>query len=611
MSGDNWMTSVRKRRFGNLSTQAAKARLRLETLEVRITPVVGQLGDATKALPGGIYDGVVKVGFGDFAGTGSLISPGYGHFILTSGHSTGIKHDNTIEFHLARTGVTVPPIKFDVPSIEVETPVDKGYDPKEIVSGLDLAVVPLYAADKNTAYSNYYIAPFKAQSRDLSESTAEVSKAITFVGFGATGNGAAGAGGADMSKRFGTNKIDATGAINKNAIFGIKNAVGNGQIAFEYKNEKSELIDANKGKLTADTIKTALESIKIDGAFPLKNNIDVLAIDSDAGNFAIKFKMDLAGKKLASEDLFMLVPAAFKDAVSGFIISGSADDDTLLMDFDNGRPENDYFGQLFNIKDAPATDSGAAEGDSGGPVLLGDGKIAGVIHGGYTNAANPADSTSKRDSSFGEAFKITRVSSHVTWIKSASAGKVTGANKYGVTLDMNKQVVGITKPGEDITIKIVKNGADLVITLAGSTDYDGEYYRAPLANIKQIRIISSDSDKQTVEISDADLLKIVNINGAQAKAKQTIEIKKQSALPTTPKEPITFVGGSGKDELVVHDDDGQDTFYAISSTQLTADAGTQYNFSAIEDFSLIGAQTSLSHFSGRIVPVAGASFLAW
>jgi secreted trypsin-like serine protease len=115
------------------------------------------------------------------------------------------------------------------------------------------------------------------------------------------------------------------------------------------------------------------------------------------------------------------------DAAGDFFVGISAA--ILMGDFDSGAFVNDAFGLvglpdlglgLFEVDTAP--------GDSGGPTFLA-GKVAGVHSFGATFGVCPPDIITpanvmgpagcKLDSSFGEFFGDTRVSSFTSWIETA------------------------------------------------------------------------------------------------------------------------------------------------------------------------------------------------
>jgi Ca2+-binding RTX toxin-like protein len=89
----------------------------------------------------------------------------------------------------------------------------------------------------------------------------------------------------------------------------------------------------------------------------------------------------------------------------------------FVYDFDNGLPQNDAFGQEFNINDLGfgLSEVSISPGDSGGPAFI-NGKIAGLTSTGFPSAKAGIDVTNTLDSSFGEYASDTRVSVFADWI---------------------------------------------------------------------------------------------------------------------------------------------------------------------------------------------------
>lgn len=92
---------------------------------------------------------------------------------------------------------------------------------------------------------------------------------------------------------------------------------------------------------------------------------------------------------------------------------------TLLFDFDNGNLAQSLFGTDLG---EGIHEVGIAQGDSGGPTLIG-GRIAGVhsylgCAGSNGICFTPPDVDGVLNSSFGEYFGDTRVSAYSTWIQS-------------------------------------------------------------------------------------------------------------------------------------------------------------------------------------------------
>lgn len=108
-------------------------------------------------------------------------------------------------------------------------------------------------------------------------------------------------------------------------------------------------------------------------------------------------------------------------ATTGMPASGSAA--TLLaFDFDSGFEANNALAlvdPIYNNLGVGNLEVGTALGDSGGPTFLG-GRIAGVTSFGACfgsgSCDSPPDVNTTLNSSFGEVFFNTRVSSYATWV---------------------------------------------------------------------------------------------------------------------------------------------------------------------------------------------------
>ena len=94
----------------------------------------------------------------------------------------------------------------------------------------------------------------------------------------------------------------------------------------------------------------------------------------------------------------------------------------LAYDFDSGLPENDAFGVEYNIPDLGEgiEEIGISSGDSGSPGFI-QGKIAGLSSFGQSPITPGVDVTESNDTSFGEFFSDTRVSSYADWIEETIA----------------------------------------------------------------------------------------------------------------------------------------------------------------------------------------------
>ncbi len=124
-------------------------------------------------------------------------------------------------------------------------------------------------------------------------------------------------------------------------------------------------------------------------------------------------------------------------------------DTALLGDFDNGNSANDFFGNVrlqgqgvsgfVSDTGLGLSEVNIAPGDSGGPGLI-DGKIAGIasfeISDCRFNTGCLTDINTTRDSSFGEVFGYTRVSSHVDFIDDAIAGRIVAVPEPSTNLGL-------------------------------------------------------------------------------------------------------------------------------------------------------------------------------
>lgn len=96
----------------------------------------------------------------------------------------------------------------------------------------------------------------------------------------------------------------------------------------------------------------------------------------------------------------------------------------LLYDFDNGKAQNDLFGQYLGLHDLGLgnLESNTASGDSGAPSFIGN-LIAGIVAFGDA-FGSPPDVDGTINSSFGEFSGDTRVSSYQKFVDKAVAGRI-------------------------------------------------------------------------------------------------------------------------------------------------------------------------------------------
>ncbi|MEA2120069.1 Calx-beta domain-containing protein [Halovibrio sp. HP20-50] len=123
--------------------------------------------------------------------------------------------------------------------------------------------------------------------------------------------------------------------------------------------------------------------------------------------------------KRFAENRFDTTGEAMKGALGRGITWDPLPGAQLIIDFDNGNPENDALGVLMGLHNSGrgVTEGLIAPGDSGGPAFI-DNMVAGVAT--YTatlslNGQSP-DVNNALDSSFGEIASFQRVSYYQSWI---------------------------------------------------------------------------------------------------------------------------------------------------------------------------------------------------
>ena len=102
-----WLKSNSGKKTKARGNHRRTAALRLEQLEVRIAPIVGKNVIPAPVVAGGPYDGVVMLqrptpGGGMGTGSGALIAPGNGHYILTAAHVNPGGVAGTVTFNVQR-----------------------------------------------------------------------------------------------------------------------------------------------------------------------------------------------------------------------------------------------------------------------------------------------------------------------------------------------------------------------------------------------------------------------------------------------------------------------------------------------------------------------------
>lgn len=184
----------------------------LESLESRLTPVVGANAVPPAVVPGGAYDAVVQLTTPASLGTGTLFrtgqGEGFGTHILTAAHNLdGGPLDVT--FHLARDGNAIP--------IAIHLPAGAPFQvPHQGYAGGQNDIAILRLTDQEPGFQQgdrLLVAPFGAQPFRLYNAADEVGQDFVFVGYGRAGMGLTGDTLPSGTKRSGNNHFDADGTI--------------------------------------------------------------------------------------------------------------------------------------------------------------------------------------------------------------------------------------------------------------------------------------------------------------------------------------------------------------------------------------------------------------
>jgi len=190
------------------------------------------------------------------------------------------------------------------------------------------------------------------------------------------------------------------------------------------------------------------------GNYPVETDLAILVLSAIAPAEAERYDIYRGNNELGSEftivgfgtagtgDTGNVMPAGTRRSgenkyeALGTIFDPSYNSNTLVFDFDSGKPQNDALGYYFGIYNTglgATREVSSAGGDSGGPSFLnGTGtnnkKIAGVTsYGGPVYANSMTDAVPGTNSSFGEFDVQVRVSAYADWIDSIMT---TGTSEY-------------------------------------------------------------------------------------------------------------------------------------------------------------------------------------
>lgn len=207
--------------------------LEVEGLEDRIVPIIGATAIPAEILPGGKYDGVVRIVQGEDNGTGSLFQigngRGSGHYILTAAHVVADPtKDALVTFRLLRPADGIHEDQYVSIPLTVYAGANQfqilhpDYIPYNLLAGRvqvnDIALLQL-TDQEQPGVNRLLVAPFSAQSYGLYNDTNEIGQQFVQVGYGLTGTGTTGfIRGTEGTKRSGQNRFDANANILRNAV---------------------------------------------------------------------------------------------------------------------------------------------------------------------------------------------------------------------------------------------------------------------------------------------------------------------------------------------------------------------------------------------------------
>ncbi len=468
---------------------ASRAQLTVEALEERLAPVIGANAIPAPVLPGGPFDGVVKLTMqGVGTCTGSLLPSG--RHILTTARCITDTNGNfnspstDVLFQLPGKNITI-----NVPQVNYwRHPGWNG----NTAAGNDIAYLRLPAlAPSGPAGSG-------AERYPLQTATNEIGQAFPIVGYGSTGTGLTGNSGAAGVKRAGQNTVTADASILRNEVQALTR-VGNPVAGFFTLSFNGQTTAALGPNATAAQVQVALLALA---------NIPAGAVNVEGGPalntpYFVSFRGALANTNVSQ----LVVNNA--SLIGGFIVpttrlqgaTATPAAGALVYDFDNGQPRNDALGLLHGL---PGLGQGANEGmqapqERGAPAFL-DGRIAGIAS--YMEAVNPGpppDIDAIANGTFGELGIMTRVSSFAATIN-------THQNlPYALVLDMAFQHAG-NNGGPD-TVEVQRFGGLLRLRVNGHI-----IHQDSLTDINSITIRGS-NDRDVITVS-GDLAKQVTVQGS-------------------------------------------------------------------------------------------------
>ncbi len=441
-----------------------EARLRVERLEDRSTPVVSAF-DLAPAIGAGVgFDGVVEFGDGSSSTGCSGVLVGDGRYILTAAHCVDQNGDKVpdVADYTVRFDLASGPTYLSVPREKVT--IHPGWRGNSLISrGSDLAVMELPV-----------LAPRGVQNAfPLYSRPDELGQSLVFYGFGAIGTGTTGEA---LIVEGNPNQSDSA-EIQRFRVGG----TGGASFTIEFAGSATSPISLNA---TADQIQTAINSAGFPGVAAVRvfrvnspgnpNNgaFEIVFTDVDATQFGNSVNVPEIVIAPASGTVTSEVSTVIDGGITGVRRMGS----NVVSTTQPGG----IFSATF------LSDSGNAVlggGDSGGPAFL-DGQVAGIASYGDDPAVLGATTSWARVSTF--------VTSFLNPILTA---------REPLILDLAFQPDG--GDGDPDAIRVFQRNFRLVVEVNGVP-----YFDAPLGQVGSVTVRGS-SDATTLQIDGVFQISIV------------------------------------------------------------------------------------------------------
>lgn len=509
------------RRLAAPATPAARKprRLSIETLEDRVTPVVGAFGIPNEVPVGGAYDAIGQYGVGESnnwetsgGGTGTLLSD-FRH-VISAQHVVGKNLD-------PNTGATTAFRLLDAqgqPTI-IATPAKAHANEP---GGQDVSILTLAE-----------LAPLTLKPFAIATGTNELNQLTTHVGYGRTGTGTTGK--LLSANAVGAAKPSKTDVQELQRVRIVGTPTGGAytlwvpgapqvKVTLPYNATAGQVeaaIQFLPGMPDVRVAKVANSPIN-----PYSGSFEVVFVTVDTAKYP---DFNVPTLNVTSN---LVGGAAVMDAVIdggipnrkriGFNTVGKVTATRFQYDFDNGTAAADLFNDGLGLG---AAESITASGDSGSPVFI-NGKVAGV----HTSAqGNGLDGIPTNDD-FGSSGSAVRLSAYKNFIDS-----VLDAD-YDLVLNMNNQPWGNDGIADDIRVNAA--GGKVRILIDGVVRYEDD-----LGRVKSVRVQGS-GDDEVISVEDLGVPVPVTVNAGGGG--DTVRVVGVAAGT-----PFLADGGEGNDLIAV------------------------------------------------------------